>query len=324
MSLENSQQLVSLVPSFNGSGHFVRLLEVAQHLLSRNVSVFLLVSSAQRTRFQPEILKLSESPMFDFETHDGIFGLDGPQWGRPDSQKFDRPTKRIRSILKKSDHVWADNVLWPFELNSEARLFGHFTWPNYWLACGASTAVIRDEQSILNEVKHWHPMAAFFARGLSGYSERVHPVGIYRFQRDDDLLSFPFVDEIWVAKGTTGLGGGVRAELSGDMKVRELETIHMWKSRTRPRYFVGRPGIASIRDSLAARVPFLSAIDETDPELVENSRNYANLLDNSDLSTESIVSAQSREWNSLKRKLDSAAESKFSPVADIVQSCLEA
>jgi hypothetical protein len=263
-------QRVGLIASQNGLGHARRLAHFSAGLHELGYEVFLYISTAQIRTLIEEIKTICPKTIVrGIKSH----GLDGPTYQI--DQIIEIP-EELELELGKLDFVISDNVTWPGRVLESFILMGHFSWIDYWEA-DCSNQVRPSIQQALGEtlqISNWFLPKDF--SHVPGEMKRIKTIEIplSRYGSDEDLIRSRAKKEVWYAKGTTGLNliqsNGLENEIREyglEMKTRET---HRFRDFELPTLVLGRPGLGTIRDCLAFRVPFLPCWVGEDPELSRN------------------------------------------------------
>jgi hypothetical protein len=266
---------VGLVASSNGLGHARRIFQLALAFEVQGYSTTIFATSKQIEKLLKEQnLDKIQLHYCEIETH----GIDGPIWllsgGRITDPSYDVITK-----LQKCDFVISDNVLWPIKYSKAFALFGHFTWIDYWDKVGLNlftlslNEVYYDELQKLLDVKIWFQFSDFALDNILNLPKQIVPIKLLNYSSDTKFRNL-IVDKslVWISNGTTGLKRTLSSQQRDSIvfKVEEKETFHLLEAKKKPLFVIGRPGLGTIRDCLAAGIIFYPYWDELDPELTSN------------------------------------------------------
>lgn len=260
-----------LVSSFNGFGHFRRIFSYSKVLLSRGYRVHIVASAQQVARQRLDRERVSRHHL-TFHSFERPLGLDGPQWGAPSSQKVARPTEALLSALQRANLVISDNSLWPASFSNRIILTGQFLWPDYWRAKG-----VRVEAHIDSLPVAWFQNPQFGDQS-SFLNVSQQAIGL---PADANLRTERGIGErkeIWFSSGTTGLAHGLTGLEGINSSLLQRESWEMKTAGYLPTAVVGRPGLGTITDCVAAEVPFLPTWVADDPELLRNASVWWKLL----------------------------------------------
>jgi hypothetical protein len=266
---------VGLVASSNGLGHARRIFQLALAFEIHGYSTTIFVTTKQIEKLlKEENLEKTQLNYCEIETH----GIDGPTWllngGRITNPSYDVITK-----LQKCDFVISDNVLWPIKYSKVFALLGHFTWIDYWDKVGLNqfdlslNKVYYDELQKLLDVKIWFQFSDFALDHILNLPKQIVPIKLLNYSSDAKFRNL-IVDKslVWISNGTTGLRRTLSSQQRDSIvfKVEERETFHLLEAKKKPILVIGRPGLGTIRDCLAAGIIFYPYWDELDPELTSN------------------------------------------------------
>lgn len=264
-----------LVASNNGLGHARRLSNLALgfHSLGYNVNLF--ISSHQFLKIKSEFKFPTNSiKIFIIDSH----GIDGPVW-RKNGFKYVKPDIGIITEISKCSIIISDNVIWPINYNENFYLFGHFNWIDYWenqknvVFTKTVMEIYENENLMMNKIKKWFLIKDFQFNVEAKRNIRIIPVKLLRYF-NDSLFPDKYYPEptIWISRGTTKLQDPDinLKNLMPYFNIKFEETFQLTTSNFKPSLVIGRPGLGTIRDCLAAGVYFYSVISEDDPELRSN------------------------------------------------------
>ena len=269
---------VGLVASSNGFGHARRIFQLALEFERLGYSTTIFATSKQIQKLvQEQNLVNSQLSYCDIETH----GIDGPTW-LLSGGSITQPSYEVIVKLKKCDFIISDNVLWPKKYSKAFVLFGHFNWIDYWAKVDlfgftpSLTQIYYEELQELLNVKVWFQFNDFALDQSVFPLEKTVPIKLINYISDSNLRNLVINKSlIWIANGTTGLSMNLssRQRNSEFFKVEEKETFHLLYAKQKPLVVIGRPGLGTIRDCLAASVIFYPYWDKHDPELTSNVMN---------------------------------------------------
>jgi hypothetical protein len=273
---------VGLVASSNGLGHARRIFQLALAFEIHGYSTTIFATSNQiKKLIQEQDLEKTQLNYCDIDTH----GIDGPAW-LLNGGRITTPTHDVIAKLKKCDFVISDNVLWPRKYSEVFVLFGHFNWIDYWAKVNLGqfnlslTQVYYEELQELLDVKVWFQFSDFALDDTLNFPKQIVPIKLLNYLSDTNLRNL-IVDKslVWISNGTTGLQRTLssRQRKSVIFKVEEKETFQLLKVKQKPIFVIGRPGLGTIRDCLAAGIIFHPYWDELDPELTSNVKNLMRL-----------------------------------------------
>ena len=264
---------ILLVASQNGFGHAKRLYEIAQEIYNNGINCKLLLSQNQIELFKNQkelILQNILLPSFSY-------GVDGYGATKPLAD-IDKQTLKL---VEKSKVVISDNVLWPLDLNSNFYLHAHFVWHH----------ILRklSEQEYLSELNKMPRIKIWFQNKYFNYPIRsfdtrtvvTRQVKNLRFRVDSIIDKLPVNEnEIWISSGSIFSNKKILNEIDLPIKhytIKRLETFKMYELGYKPLFVLGRPGLSTIRDCLAAGVQFFPIDINLDPEMNSNIKNLVEL-----------------------------------------------
>ena len=266
---------VGLVASSNGLGHARRIFQLALAFEIHGYSTIIFATSKQIEKLvEEENLEKIQLNYCDIKTH----GIDGPMW-LLSGGSITNPSYDVIAKLQKCDLVISDNVLWPIKYSKAFALFGHFTWIDYWAKVGLDgfnlslNEVYYDELRELLDVKVWFQFSDFALEHILNLPKQIVPIKLLNYSSDNKFRNL-IVDKslVWISNGTTGLKRTLSFQQRDSIvfQVEEKETFHLLEAKKKPILVIGRPGLGTIRDCLAAGIIFYPYWDELDPELTSN------------------------------------------------------
>lgn len=267
---------VTVVSGLNGAGHFSRVLAIGESLAKRQHSVSMVIGQ-NHIGLEPERISVlearSNSEIFVLS---GPPGLDGPQWGLPESQNPESVPDEIRDVICAADLVISDNAVWPLQITSKTILMAQFLWVDYWRENSARvrTRLEKEEALLCARVKLRFANPVFLIESAVVDGSRTQALKLFSYPRDTVVGGKPVRNEIWLAGGTTGLNSVTQnfpVILPGGFSLVSRETHLLSESSYQPAAIVGRPGLGSIRDALGCGIPFLPLWEGEDFELNHNS-----------------------------------------------------
>jgi hypothetical protein len=274
LSYDYFMTTIGLVASQNGLGHARRLSNLAVGFKQLNLSVKLFLSLFQYKSLQKE---------FEYSNRKieiviiGHHGLDGPT--RMMKSVITRPSRDVIFSLKSCRLILSDNLIWPIEYNSNFSLFGHFSWITYWENIGlknlqeTNLESLEKERDFFSSIKNWYFLEEFKFITPSQNKIIFIPIKLLRYH-NDSLLPIKTIssDRIWISNGSTNLNKKTVENLNIEIRKRidYFETFELLKASKKPLLIIGRPGLGTIRDCLAANIPFIPFWYGTDPELESN------------------------------------------------------
>jgi hypothetical protein len=272
---------IGLVSSINGLGHARRLMYLALSFQDIGISTTMFVTQKQIKVLIPELDSLGKK--LDFEEILS-YGIDGPVWMN-NGCLIEIPPKQIIDLIKKCDLIISDNVIWPINFNQKFVLFGHFNWLDYWRIKGESqfsisaSNIYLEERDLFKEIE-WSLQFKDFK--LKGELATKNSIEIKLLKYSSDLF-FPLkidANSVWIAQGTTELYRNYILNYTHDLpfKIFRKETFNLINSQHKPSIVIGRPGLGTIRDCLAAGILFIPTEEDPDPELESNIDNLKSLL----------------------------------------------
>ena len=273
---------VGLVASSNGLGHARRIFQLALAFEIYGFSTTIFATSNQiKKLIQEQALGKTQLNYCNIETH----GIDGPAW-LLNGGGITKPSHDVIAKLKKCDFVISDNVLWPKKYSKVFVLFGHFNWIDYWAKVDLGrfnlslTQVYYKELQELLDVKVWFQFSDFALDPILNLPKQIVPIKLLNYSSDTKFRNL-IIDKslVWISNGTTGLNRTLSAQQRDSIvfKVEEKETFHLLETEKKPIFVIGRPGLGTIRDCLAAGIIFHPYWDELDPELTSNVKNLKRL-----------------------------------------------
>ena len=269
-----------LVASSNGLGHARRLSNLALGFHSLGYSVNLFISTHQLLKIRSEFKFPTNSiKIFIIDSH----GIDGPVWQK-NGFKYVEPNMEIITEISKCDIIISDNVIWPIKYNENFYLFGHFSWIDYWenqksvVFTKRVMKIYENEYLLMNKIKKWFLTEDFQLNVEAKRNIRIVPVKLLRYF-NDNLIPDKYYPEptIWISYGTTKLQDPAinYKNLMPYFNVKFLETFQLTTSNFKPNLVIGRPGLGTIRDCLAAGIYFYSVSSEDDLELISNRKSLS-------------------------------------------------
>ena len=272
---------IGLVASINGLGHARRLMHLALSFQDMGILTTVFATQKQIKFLLPELNSLGKK--VDFKEISS-YGIDGPVWLNKGCL-IESPPKQIIDLIRKYDLIVSDNVIWPIEFNQKFVLFGHFNWIDYWSIKGQSKFSLNTlniyikEKNLLKGVKYCLQFKDF---KLKGDLMTKNSIGIKLLKYGSDVF-FPLkidANSVWIAQGTTQLYSSNIPNQIGKspLSIFQKETFNLINSQNKPSIVIGRPGLGTIRDCLAAGILFIPIEEKQDPELESNIDNLKNLL----------------------------------------------
>ena len=272
-------KIIGLVASNNGLGHARRLLNISSGFLKSGQSIRLFISRDQRIRLRSELAKTNlDLNLIEIEN----YGIDGPVWLKRGRRVLE-PPPNVVSEIAGCDFIISDNLTWPFKYNENIALFGHFTWHDYWQRTKnfedlKSLEIFKqDYESLKNiplafQIKDFLLEPRNFGDNIMISLPRYHSDNLVNKNKNETM-------DIWFSQGTTNLfdKSALSLNLIKELGITERETYQFAESTGKPRLVLGRPGLGTIRDCLAAGIPFLPIWDKMDPELNSNVNHLVNL-----------------------------------------------
>lgn len=273
---------ISLVASLNGAGHFGRVLKIAEHCAGLRFHVSLVIGKAHQSIEAGRVEKFAALRDTQVFVLSAPLGLEGPQWGHPNNQTWGLPDGDLATAIKNSDAVITDNSLWPLSYSDNVLVMAQFIWLDYWRALPGPNLTER----LIFEIENMRSIRKRFAspvfvQNVASIQDRTFfPLRLLEYPDDSRIRELPVADEIWIVSGTTGLASECKipvGPLSNGFRLIQRETFRLANSDHRPAAVMGRPGMGSIRDSLAAGIPFLPHLAGNDPELIHNTKVLSSL-----------------------------------------------
>lgn len=273
---------IGLVASTNGLGHARRILHIAIGFIDIGHEITLFITKNQALHLRAEISKLKFNlNLVEIKNH----GLDGPAWFK-NGASFQIPSKNVISKLRECDFILSDNLTWPFVYNNNFGLIGHFYWHDYWqktenLLSSKLFGVFERDFEYLLQI----PLAFQFEKFIlypRHFSNKVM-IKLPKYYSDikvqKKLRNKLDTKQVWLSKGTTGLWKEFESnsKILKKFSVLEQETYRLGESKNKPKLVIGRPGLGTIRDCLAAGIPFFPIWNKKDPELNSNVNHLINL-----------------------------------------------
>lgn len=272
-------QGLSFVAALNGLGHARRLFVLAQAATSLGLRARIILTSRQAKMMRDEFPNVSAHVSI-IESNQ-LFEIDGPSFGKPSDQVITEVPRTIFRVVEESEICISDNLLWPTKYAERSIILGNFLWSEYWETVAGNDAVLKEH--ITFEYEQVRKATVRLAnRGLTfKHNPRIPVSGEYPFLRypgDYKLRSTTLSDKVWYSKGTTGLAASATTArrllgIEDSKTFMEVETWELGRAREAPGLIFGRPGIGTLRDSMAAGIPFLPMLGGPfDPELKQNAK----------------------------------------------------
>lgn len=271
---------IGLVSSINGLGHARRLTQLALSLNQIGYQSILFATKKQINKLVPELNKLGKVVNYvEITSH----GIDGPGWMR-NGCLVESPSDNVIRLLHECDLVISDNSIWPIKFNSNFVLFGHFNWLNYWdikdkqIFSGELKEIYLEEVMLLSRIKTAFQFKTFHFSG-SFDPKTIIPIKLLKYESDKDFPKMVNSKSIWMSAGTTELNRYpyLNKIKKYKYKIEPIETFKLIGSAQKPLAVIGRPGLGTIRDCLAAGIIFIPYLSEYDPELNSNILSLKNL-----------------------------------------------
>lgn len=258
------------------------MLKIAEHCASLGFHVSLVVGKAHQSIEAWRVDKFAAMKYTQVFVLSAPLGLEGPQWGDPNYQTWGVPDGDLATVIRNSDVVITDNSLWPLSYSENVLVMAQFIWLDYWRALSGPILTERLIFEIENvrSIRKRFASPVFVLDPASIQDRTFFPLRLLEYPEDSRIRELPVADEIWIVSGTTGLASDCKIPvglLSNGFKLIQRETFKLANSDHRPAAVIGRPGMGSIRDSLAAGIPFLPHLAENDPELVHNAKVLSDL-----------------------------------------------
>jgi hypothetical protein len=263
---------IGFVASNNGLGHTRRLIHLSKSFFDSGYEIIFFSTNKQYSLISNEIKKLGvELKNIQIEN----YGLDGPVWWNQGGD-VKKPGKEVQAEIEKCKLVISDNVVWPYSYNQNTVLFGHFTWSDYWqrkfhTLPDLLKKLIEKEINVLKKFPRIFQVRLFAL--TENMSSNVIDIKMLRYQTDLHIPKESIPEsKIWISSGTTGLENSLKYMVDKYPKINflERETFHLFSDSRKPSMVIGRPGLGTIRDCLAAGLPFYPIWDNTDPEMQSN------------------------------------------------------
>lgn len=278
-------------------------------MVKRGIQATLVATTRQVQQLGVEIER--EGLTLHFAEINEQFELDGPAVGAEGVRHITRPSAEQIALVSTSDICISDNLIWPARFASRFILLANFLWSDYWqhrIGLTPSVALQRDLEQLCAPL-----ISERFANPYLSFSENAHvPISnTYRFLRypsDRVLEKLRVGNELWVSVGTTGLFECRQLAHRNSDELRGEDVVYResWKfgsGKLLPWAVFGRPGLGTIRDCMAAGVPFFSGgYDLDDPELRKNAQFAQDFFEIEELVT--IWELGNDELQSLRRKLE--------------------
>ena len=264
---------IGFVASINGLGHARRITHLALSFNKMGFLTTVFATKHQIKRLLPELNLLGKYMNFiEISSH----GIDGPVWMK-DGCQIETPSNQVISIIKKCDLIIYDNSIWPVKFNSNFVLFGHFNWLNYWEIQKKKKYskkfldIFDQEVSLFRDVDISFQLTNFVLDGVFNTGVNI-PIRLMRYDSDIKMPKLVKHSTVWIANGTTKLSKffDFTNVQNIDLNFRVAETNCLSHEPTKPIAVIGRPGLGTIRDCLAAGVVFIPYLEDSDPELESN------------------------------------------------------
>jgi hypothetical protein len=264
---------IGLVSSANGLGHARRLTQLALSFQEKGINPKVFATNKQINNLKLELHALGKFVNF---IEISVYGIDGPVW-MENGGLIEKPTNNVINSIKECDLIISDNSIWPIKFNDKFVLFGHFNWLDYWSVKGKfqfSRSILEkfmEEANLFKKIKLSLQFKDFKMKG-SFDTEKVIPIKLLKYGSDSFFPIKTDMSLAWMAQGTTGLVENLNFDLttSPSLKLFQKETYLLMNSTYKPAVIFGRPGLGTIRDCLAAGIPFIPMLDSLDPELNSN------------------------------------------------------
>lgn len=264
---------ILLVASQNGFGHAKRLYEIAQQINKNGVNCKLLLSQRQI-----QIIKNEKQPIIQNILIPALsYGVDG----YCTTKSIADIEKQTSQLVEKSKAVISDNTLWPLELNSNFYLHAHFVW--HHILNDLSEQEYKKEFEKMTKIKIWfqNKFFDFSFRSLENNTIAIQQLKNLRFRTDSLIDKLPVnQNEIWISSGSILSNKRISNEFELSAKhftFKRLETFSMYELGYKPLFVLGRPGLSTIRDCLAAGVQFFPLDFNLDREMKSNIENLKEL-----------------------------------------------
>ena len=266
---------IGLIASSNGLGHLRRIINLAIGFQDLGLRTEIFAQSIQIDKIKSELKLLNKSLNF---TPIEIYGIEGPAWLKSGCN-LSQPPKKVIEKIEKLDFIISDNSLWALKYCKRFYLFGHFNWIDYWTLGGISKfspkvkKVFEEELNLFEKIRMSFQFNVFHLNSNRLSNINVKKINLMRYNSDVHMpISTNRQPVIWKAVGTTGLNSERDFEFLEKPKIKiiEKETYKLTFSKNKPTLVIGRPGLGTIRDCLAAGVPFFPIWDKADVELNSN------------------------------------------------------
>jgi hypothetical protein len=264
---------IGFIASINGLGHARRMTHLALSFKKMGFLTTVFATKHQIKRLLLELNLLDKSMNFvEISSH----GVDGPVWMK-DGCQIETPSNQVISIIEKCDLVISDNSIWPVKFNSNFVLFGHFNWLNYWHIQKKQSyskeflSIFEQEISLLRDIDISFQLTNFVLNGVFNTGVNI-PVGLMRYESDIKIPKLIEHSTVWIANGTTKLSKNFdfTSVKNTGLNFSLAETYCLFYEPIKPIAVIGRPGLGTIRDCLAAGVLFIPYLEDSDPELESN------------------------------------------------------
>lgn len=264
---------ILLVASQNGFGHAKRLYEIAQQINKNGVNCKLLLS-----QHQIQMIKNEKQPIIQNILIPTLsYGVDG----YCTTKSIADIDKQTSQLVEKSKAVISDNTLWPSELNSNFYLHAHFVW--HHILNDLSEQEYTKEFEKMTKIKIWfqNKFFNFPFRSFENNTIAIQQLKNLRFRVDSLIDKLPVnQNEIWISSGSIPSNKTILNEFELSAKhftFKRLETFRMYELGYKPLFVLGRPGLSTIRDCLAAGVQFFPLDINLDREMKSNIENLKDL-----------------------------------------------
>jgi hypothetical protein len=273
-------EYVGLVSSINGLGHTRRLSQLALSFQDKGFIPFVFATTKQIKNLELELNNFGRKVNF---IEISSYGIDGPVWMQ-NGCIIEKPNKRIINFIDKCKFIISDNVFWPARYNQNFVLFGHFNWLDFWEFKGYSNFsnkiydIYLEETQLANEISLYLSSQDFQLKSIH-ITREANSIKLLKY-KSDIFLPSKFNDRtVWISNGTTEINKNLVLDIIPNYKLEfiEKETFHLLNSPQKPSLVFGRPGLGTIRDCLAAGIPFIPIAENLDPELQSNIDNLSRL-----------------------------------------------
>jgi hypothetical protein len=291
---------IGLVTSTNGLGHARRATYLALCFQEIGFQTIVFAGAEKIIYLKRELKSIGRSVDFiEIET----YGVEGPVWEKK-GFKIRKPSKFILNELARCRIIISDNAIWPTKYDLPCVLFGHFNWLNYWEARGKGNLPSRtidlfhEESELIKKFVSSIQFNNFSLNGPHNPSKKIS-VGLLKYISDSRLPKNINKNIAWFANGTTRLNIISSLPKNGAFQYSYHETFKLIDSKEKPYLVVGRPGLGTIRDCMAAGILFVPAINDKDPELLANyeSLRKLSLTDELNLSINNLDQISQMNYN---------------------------